>query len=104
MSKWLWMIVLTGLAVLLASCGASDAPPTVASSATPLLALTANDVQRITPVEARALLDNRLAVLYDARSAGEYRTQHAAGAISFPEADITARHSKLPADKALIFY
>ncbi|MEE8389839.1 MAG: rhodanese-like domain-containing protein [Anaerolineae bacterium] len=113
------MIVSTGLVILLASCGTIGAtdgqveqeivktatlPPTVAPPPTPVVALTADDVQRITPIEAKALLDNGTAALYDARSAGEYRTQHAAGAISFPETDVTARIGELPTDKALIFY
>lgn len=136
MNKWLWIIVLTGLIVLLAGCGTSAAkaeqavratltspaegqmpintlpttatptapPPTVAPSATPVAALTAKDVQRITPADAKALLDNGTAVLYDARSAKAYRSKHAAGAISFPEADIATRYSELPADKTFIFY
>ena len=65
---------------------------------------TAQDVQRITPAEAKALLDNGSAVLYDTRSAKSFRSKHAAGAISFPEAEITARFNELPADKVLIFY
>jgi len=119
MNKWLWMIVSTGLVILLASCGATGAadgqveqemvktatlPPTVAPLPQPLVALTADDVHRITPTEAKALLDNGTAVLYDTRSADEYRTQHAVGAISFPEADIPARIGELPTDKMLIFY
>ncbi|HID87089.1 MAG TPA: hypothetical protein EYP55_06875 [Anaerolineae bacterium] len=124
MNKWLWMIVLIGLIVLLAGCGTSDAeieravwatltpvaegqtptstlPP---AATTPRMALTAKDVQRITPAEAKALLDNGMAVLYDMRSVKAYRVKHAAGAVSFPEADMAARFSELPADKKLIFY
>jgi hypothetical protein len=43
-------------------------------------------------------------VLYDTRLAGSYHTQHAAGAVSFPEADVSARFSELPTDQSLIFY
>ncbi len=126
MKKWLWMIILTGLIVLLAGCGASDTgteqivrvtpappaeeqapsntlPPTAAT--TPVAAaLTAKDVQRITLADAKSLLDNGTAVLYDARSARAYSSGHAAGAISLPEAEVVARFGELPADKALIFY
>jgi len=124
MNKWLWMIVLTGLIVLLAGCGASDAgtervvrgtlespaegqapsntlPPT---AATPVAALTAKDVQRITLADAKSLLDNGTAVLYDSRPVRAYRSKHAAGAISLPEEEVVARFSELPADKVLIFY
>ena len=79
-------------------------PPTVAPSATSLVVRSAADVQRITPAEAKTLLDEGQAVLYDARSAGSYHTQHAAGAVSFPEADVSARFSELPTDLSLIFY
>ena len=111
MNKWLWMIILIGLVVLLAGCGASDAeaeravqvtlPPTAAA---PVTALTAKDVQRITLADAKALLDNGTAVLVDARSAKAYNYKHAAGAISFPEDEVAARASELPTDKSLIFY
>lgn len=104
MDKWLWMIVLTGLVALLASCGAPDTSPADGPSATPVVVRTGNDVQRITPAEAKALLNDGAAILYDTRSARSYRTQHAAGAISLPEADVAARFSELPTDKALIFY
>ena len=80
-----------------------NTPPS--ATATPETALTtAQGVQRITPAEAKALLDNGSAVLYDTRSAKSFRSKHAAGAVSFPEAEITARFNELPAEKVLIFY
>lgn len=124
MKKWLWMIIFTGLIVLLAGCGASDAgveqavrvtsaPPTEGqapsntlppTAATPVAALTAKDVRRITLADAKSLLDKGTAVLVDARSVRAYNSGHAAGAISLPEAEVVARLSELPADKTLIFY
>jgi rhodanese-related sulfurtransferase len=89
------------LAVLLASCGASDG---AVPSATPATALTAADLQLITAGEAYALVDDGTALLYDTRSLEEYQALHAAGAISFPEADVVARYGELPTDKGLIFY
>lgn len=80
------------------------APPTVAPSATPAVVHTGEDVQRITPAEAKDLLDGGMAVLYDVRSAAQYRTQHAAGALSFPASDMAARYGELPTDKSLVFY
>lgn len=124
MNKWLWMIVLTGLVVLLAGCGASDAgaervvrvtpaSPTEGrapsntvprTAAAPVADLTVKDVQRITLADAKSLLDNGTAVLYDARSVRAYSSKHAAGAISLPEDEVAVRASELPADKVLIFY
>jgi len=125
MKKWLWMIVLTGLVVLLAGCGASDdaeieraaqatstslpegqspsntVPPIAAA---PVADLTVKDVQRITLADAKALLDSGTAVLVDARSAKAYNSEHAAGAISLPQEEVVARFSELPADKVIIFY
>jgi hypothetical protein len=79
-------------------------PPTIAPSATPVVVRTVQDVQRLAPAETKELLDSGMAVLYDVRSAGEYRTQHAAGAISYPEADMAARYGELPTDRSLVFY
>jgi len=101
MNKWLWMVFLTALAVLLVGCAASEP---VAPSATPAVALTAGDLQLLTTAEAHALVNDGTALLYDTRSAEEYQTLHAAGAISFPEADVAARYGELPTDEALIFY
>ena len=101
MNKWLGMIVLTGLVVLLASCGTPD---TVVPSATPTATLTASDVQLITTGEAYELVNDGTAVLYDTRSVEEYLTLRVAGAVSFPEADVAARYDELPTDEPLIFY
>ncbi len=89
---------------LLSPATSTAPPPTVVPSATPVLVRSAADVQRITPAEVKPLLDSGQAILYDTRSAGSYNNQHAAGAISFPEADVAARFSELPDDKALVFY
>ncbi len=102
------------LVVLLASCGTvatetkqaeqvAQVSPTF-TAPPPVIVRSADEVQRITPTEARPLLDSGQAILYDARSADSYSTQHAAGAVSFPEADVAARFSELPDDKALVFY
>jgi len=93
MKRWFWVMVLVGLAALLVGCGAGSG--TVTDPA---------DVQRIGPEEAKALLDAGEAVLYDTRSAAAYRSQRAAGAISFPEEEAAARFDELPDETALIFY
>ena len=108
MNTRLGKIISTILVVLLTGCGTVatetgqtervvPAPPT-------MVVRSADEVQRITPAEAKPLLDGDQAILYDARSADSYRTQRAAGAISFPEADVAARFGELPDDKALVFY
>ena len=61
-------------------------------------------VQRITPADAKALLDKGMAVLYDTRSDEAYQAKHAVGALSFPEAEQETLVDVLPADRALIFY
>ena len=61
-------------------------------------------VTRVTADETRALLQSGEAFLYDVRSLSAYQDKHAAGAISFPEADIETNLATLPVDKKLIFY
>jgi hypothetical protein len=88
-----WIALLVGLSILLVGCAARSR--TVE---------TTDDVQRIGPERAKELLDANEAALYDVRSANAYRSQHAAGAESFPEGDVDASYDSLPDDKALIFY
>lgn len=91
MRRWLLTIILTTMAALLIGCG-------TASVSRP------EDVQRISPREAKALLDRGEAVLYDTRSVDAYQAQRAEGAVSFPEA-ASAHRDELPDDgTALIFY
>lgn len=102
MKRWLWMIVLVvvlgSLAALLVGCGGASTGGSVNVNGP-------DDVQRIDPEEAKALLDSGEAVLYDARSVDAYQTQRAEGAVSFPEAEAAAHVDELPDDgTALIFY
>jgi hypothetical protein len=96
------------MALLVASCGTAEpGTPEDASAATTVLPEAVNrseDIRRIGPVEARALMEGGGAVLYDTRSAESYGSQHAAGAVSFPESDASRRIGELPTDKTLIFY
>jgi rhodanese-related sulfurtransferase len=92
MKRWLSVIVLGLLATLLVGCGAGSVS-------------RPEDVQRISPEDAKALLDEGRAVLYDTRSAAAHQGQRAAGAVSFPEADTAARIDELPDDgTAIILY
>ena len=106
MNRWLRATALISLVLLLAACGTVDDQTEQSSEATapPSAVLTQNDVERITPAAARALVAGGKAVLYDVRSEGEYRAQHAVGAVLFPDTDVAAHYSELPDDKALVFY
>lgn len=88
--NWIKTILLVSLALILAGCGTSN--------------ISAEDVQRIVPSEARALMDGGEAVLYDVRSAKSYHAKHALSAISLPEAKVDAHLGALPVDRELIFY
>jgi hypothetical protein len=96
--RWLWLVLFAGLTVLAVGCSAADPASIDVSSA--------DDVRRIRPREAKALLDSGEAILVDTRSSDSYETQHAAGAISFPEEQVAIRFDELPADgeEGLIFY
>ena len=74
--------------------------PTRASGAIASL----NEIQRITAVDAKALVDAGLALLYDVRGAEYYQAKHATGAISLPETALASINGELPEGKALIFY
>jgi hypothetical protein len=91
----LLVLFLLALGVVAVACDSSD--PTLAVQST-------EDVKRISPADAKALLDDGAAVLYDTRSLDQYSVQHAAGAVSFPLGEESARFNELPEDKALIFY
>ena len=47
-------------------------------------------VERVSVKQAKELLDNGEALLYDVRSQASYDQSHAAGSISLPEADVDA--------------
>jgi len=100
MNKWfLWLVGLFVIALALAGCRSTEPvtePQVVVESA--------DDVQRITPSDAKALLDGGDAVLYDSRSEAAYQQVHAAGALSLPASEAAARFSEFPAGKSLIFY
>jgi hypothetical protein len=82
----------------------STASPTATPTEPPLTVATADDVQRMSVAEARELLARDMVLLYDVRSVEEYRALHIAGALPFPETEMTARFSELPEDEMLVFY
>jgi hypothetical protein len=77
---------------------------TLTPSSTPFAIFLADDIQRLTPADAKTLFDSGRALLYDVRSTDQYRAMHAAGSLSFPEARMAARFGELPTGKSLIFY
>ncbi len=92
-------LIVAVLAVACAPTGGNAARSTAGTR------LTSEDqVQRIAPAEAKALVDQGKAVLYDVRSEELYNARHAAGAQSLPFAEIEARLAGLPKDKVLILY
>ena len=73
-------------------------------SAPPEVSRPSDEVQRIDPVEAKALMDKGDALLYDVRSLAAYDARHAAGAFPLPEGDLGEYVANLPRDKLLILY
>jgi len=62
------------------------------------------DVPRVSLEDAQDKLAQDQAILVDVRSRASYDESHAAGAISIPEEEITARLDELPRDKDIILY
>lgn len=85
------------LSLALAGCGLKGTADATAG-------WSSEDVQRISPSDAKSLLDRGEAVLYDTRATEWYEREHAAGAMSLPEQDVSAQIDVLPDDRALIFY
>ena len=61
-----------------------------------------DDVSRISPAKAKALVDDGQAVLVDTRSVSQYQALHAAGAISIPEEQTASRAGELPQDGEIV--
>jgi len=104
MKNRLWMAGLMGIVLLLGGCGIPNPEPVAEAVAATRNVTSGDEVQRMSVTEARLLADAGQAGLYDTRSERSFRSSHAAGAISFPEADAAARAGELPTDKAVIFY
>jgi rhodanese-related sulfurtransferase len=61
-------------------------------------------VRRITPAEARQLLDRGEATVVDVRPPEEYACDHIPGAISAPLPSLMGYLPRLPRDRTIIFY
>jgi hypothetical protein len=66
--------------------------------------LTVDQVERVTPADAKKALDNKEAVVVDVRSLDTFVTEHIAGAISIPLAQIGTRSNELKKDQWIIPY
>jgi len=62
------------------------------------------NITRVSPAEAHNQQQADTGVIIDVREAPFYQESHAAGALSVPEDELTARMEDLPTDKTLIFY
>ena len=105
------LVVVTVIAgaVLLRETGTSFSSgehPSPAGTARPLPtgSIPYPGVERISADEAKAQLDGELALLVDVRSRDSYLKNHAANAVSIPEAELEAHLDDLAHDKALILY
>jgi hypothetical protein len=73
-----------------------------AAKATP--PMFSQDIQRISPDEAKNELDNGEAIFVDVRDQESYMAGHIPGALSIPLNDLEARMDELPKDKLIITY
>jgi 3-mercaptopyruvate sulfurtransferase SseA len=64
----------------------------------------AEQVNRVSPQDAKIALDGKQAVILDVRSADSYAGGHIAGAINIPIAEIEARVGELKANQWIITY
>ncbi len=64
-----------------------------------------SDISRISPQDLKGMLDKKEPVLIvDVRPVSAFNTQHIAGAVSVPLAEVGSRLDELPRDKSIVFY
>ena len=117
-NHWPALILCAALASLAAACkagdgagasragaGATSTTTSTTAGATPHPTSTPNDgVRRVTPDEARAMVERGEALIVDVRAKGEYDRGHIKGAVCGPRTEIDKRLAQLPKDKLIIFY
>ena len=83
----------------------SGTPAFVSTAAGLSVPEKASEVPRISPQDLKGMLDNKETVLIvDVRPVSAFNTQHIAGAISVPLAEVSSRLDELPRDKSIVFY
>ena len=98
-------ILVAGVAftsAILAACAISTPQPQVEPTATAVA--TPEEVQRITPEEAKAAFDSGTAVFLDVRSHIIYVQSHIPGAVSIPLAELKPRIAELDPAQWIITY
>lgn len=109
MKKQMTMIIgLAAIAVTLASCTTS---PAVSSSTASTASMTSSSAEvtaqsgvysKITPEEAKALMDKGNVTVLDVRTLDEYNSGHIADAVRLEMADFTAKLSAVLPDKEAV--
>ncbi len=102
--------------LVFAACSAASSPSTGSSSASdsvdsatvtmpePVEINTDDDVPRVTPQEAKQLVDSGLAVIVDARAQDAYDAEHIAGALPRPTVPVAQLGEVLDPDQLIITY
>ena len=94
------LLVIIAVAILIVQTGAQQTAAVPTNDPN----LPYPHINRISPKDAKAAQDAKKAVILDVRAAEAYDAGHIVGAISFPEADLTARLSELDPNQWIITY
>lgn len=78
--------------------------PIVTAQPRPTTQIPYPDVPRVSVTDMKAMMDSGEGILVDVRSKAAYDQSHAAGAISIPEEEMSARMNELPRDKDVVLY
>lgn len=83
---------------------ATSAPTSQASSTPVNASIPYANVNRVSPSDTKAALDQKNAVVVDVRDAEYYNTSHVLGSINIPLGDIQARLRELNPNQWIILY
>ena len=99
------IVVGGGIALIVALLVLAIANPSRENSALTAGTMTSlSQPRRISPIDAKEMMDGGEAMLYDVRERGFYDTKHAVGAAALPEAELDSLFDTLPKDKDLVLY
>lgn len=74
------------------------------TSPAPITYINTDNVPRVAPQFARALIRNGLAFLIDVRAPVQYASGHLSGAINIPANELPRRLDELPRDRLIVAY